>query len=159
MHPTSASRSPSKKSFAEPEPRHIRRGLKRLEPATKGTRENVFASLNLRDRSCYTTFSREDRRTCSKGQLYTYRRPDNILWFQRIRQRMGFAERRAEGIWARRFGRHSIERAGCLFLPVTLLACLVEPLAIHLDPTEPSGDMDYTFSLRRTRRLRAAMRG
>jgi len=39
------------------------------------------------------------------------------------------------------------------------LACLVEPLAIHLDPTEPSGDMDYTFSLRRTRRLRAAMRG
>src|SRR5580693_4562686 len=39
------------------------------------------------------------------------------------------------------------------------LACLVEPLAIHLDPTEPSGDMDYTSSLRRTRRLRAAMRG
>jgi len=32
-------------------------------------------------------------------------------------------------------------------------------LAIHLDPTEPSGDRDYTFSLRRTRRLRAAMRG
>jgi hypothetical protein len=22
------------------------------------------------------------------------------------------------------------------------LACLVEPLAIHLDPTEPSGDME-----------------
>jgi hypothetical protein len=38
------------------------------------------------------------------------------------------------------------------------LACLVEPLAIHLDPTEPSGDMDYTFSLRGTRRLRAPMR-
>ena len=100
------------------------------------------------------------------GQFYTYRRPDNILWFQRIRQRMGFAERRAEGIWARRFGRQSIQRAGCLFLPafrrVTAardLAGLVEPLAIHLDPTEPSGDMDYTFSLRRTRRLRAAMRG
>jgi len=36
---------------------------------------------------------------------------------------MGFAERRAEGIWARRFGRQSIQR--------------VEPLAIHLDPTEP----------------------
>jgi hypothetical protein len=61
---------------------------------------------------------------------------------------MGFAERRAEGTWARRFGRQSIQRAGCLFLPVTRLACLVEPLAIHLDPTEPSGDMDYTFSLR-----------
>jgi len=40
--------------------------------------------------------------------LYTYRRPDNILWFQRIRQRMGFAERRAEGIWAGRFGRQNI---------------------------------------------------
>jgi hypothetical protein len=25
---------------------------------------------------------------------------------------MGFAERRAEGIWARRFGRQSIQRAG-----------------------------------------------
>jgi len=46
------------------------------------------------------------------GQFYTYRRPNNILWFQRIRQRMGFAERRAEGIWARRFGRQSIQRAG-----------------------------------------------
>jgi hypothetical protein len=33
---------------------------------------------------------------------------------------MGFAERRAEGIWARRFGRQSIQRAGCLFLPVTI---------------------------------------
>jgi len=32
----------------------------------------------------------------------------------------GFAERRAEGIWARRFGRQSIQRAGCLFLPVTI---------------------------------------
>src|SRR5580698_10080512 len=102
MHPTSAWRWPAKKSFAEPEPRHIRRGLKRLKPATKGTRENVFASLNLRDRSCYATLSREDRRTCSKGQFYTYRRPENILWFQRIRQRMGFAERRAEGIRAPR---------------------------------------------------------
>jgi len=36
------------------------------------------------------------------------------------RQRMGFAERRAEGIWARRFGRQSIQRAGCLFLPVII---------------------------------------
>ena len=36
-------------------------------------------------------FLREDRRTCSKGQFYSYRRPDNILWFQRIRERMGFA--------------------------------------------------------------------
>jgi hypothetical protein len=72
-------------------------GLKRLKPATKGTRENVFASLNLRDRSCYATLSREDRRTCSTGQFYTYRRPEKILWFQRIRRRMGFAERRAEG--------------------------------------------------------------
>jgi hypothetical protein len=26
---------------------------------------------------------------------------------------MGFAERRAEGIWARRFARQSIQRAGC----------------------------------------------
>ena len=51
------------------------------------------------------------------GQFYTYRRPDNILWFQRIRQRMGLAERRAEGIWARRFGRQSIQRAGCLSFP------------------------------------------
>src|ERR1700723_4646468 len=108
------------KSFAEPEPRRIRQGLKRLEPATKGTRENVFASLNLRERSCYTTFSREDRRTCSKRQFYTIRRPDNILWFQRIRQRKGFVERRAEGIRAWRFGRQSIQRAGCLFLPVTI---------------------------------------
>src|ERR1700689_5236605 len=83
MHPTSASRLPSKKSFAEPEPRRIRRGLKRLEPATKGTRENVFASLNLRDRACYTTFSREDRRTCSKGLFYTYRRPDASGWVLR----------------------------------------------------------------------------
>ena len=33
------------------------------------------------------------------------RRPDNILWFQRIRQRVGFAARSAEGVWARRFGR------------------------------------------------------
>jgi len=33
---------------------------------------------------------------------------------------MGFAERKAEGIWARRFGRQSIQRAGCLFLPVTI---------------------------------------
>jgi hypothetical protein len=32
--------------------------------------------------------------------ILPYRRPDDILWFQRIRQRMGFAERRAEGIWA-----------------------------------------------------------
>jgi hypothetical protein len=32
------------------------------------------------------------------------RRPDNILWF---RQRVGFAERRAEGVWARRFGRQN----------------------------------------------------
>ena len=47
---------------------------------------------------------------CSKGQFYTYRRPDNSPWFQRIRQRIGFAERRAEGIWA--FGRQSIQRAG-----------------------------------------------
>ena len=39
------------------------------------------------------------------------------------------------------------------------LACLVEPLAIHLDPTKPSEDMDYTFSLRRTRRLRPANAG
>src|ERR1700683_2415336 len=120
MHQTSASCWPSKKSFAEPEPRHIRRGLKRLEPATKGTRENVFASLNLRDRSCYATFSREDRRTCSKGQFYTNRRPDNILWFQRIRQRMGFAERRAEGIrdTAVRTPEHPTRRL--LFLPVTI---------------------------------------
>src|ERR1700733_3442089 len=35
------------------------------------------------------------------------RRPHNILWFQRIRRRVGFAERRAEGVWARRFGRQS----------------------------------------------------
>ena len=56
----------------------------------------------------------------AKGQFYTFRRPDDILWFQRIRQRMGFAERRAEGIWARRFGRQGIQRAGCLFLPVTI---------------------------------------
>src|SRR6202050_5919185 len=83
MHQTSASCWPSKKSFAEPEPRHIRRGLKRLEPATKRTRENVFASLNLRDRSCYATFSREDRRTCSKGRFYTYRRPDASGWVLR----------------------------------------------------------------------------
>ena len=61
---------------------------------------------------------------------------------------MGFAERRAEGIWARRFGRQSIQRAGCLIPSSHDLACLVEPLAIHLDPTEPSGDMDYAFSLR-----------
>src|ERR1700689_567593 len=90
-----------------------------MEPATKGTRENVFASLNLRDRSCYATFSREDRRTCSKGQFYTYYRPDNILWLQRIRQRMGFAE-------------HPTRR---VLIPSSHdLACLVEPLAIHLDP-------------------------
>jgi len=31
--------------------------------------------------------------TCSKGQFYTYRLPNKTLWFQRIRQRMGFAER------------------------------------------------------------------
>jgi hypothetical protein len=46
--------------------------------------------------------------------------PDKILWFQRIRQRMGFAERKAEGIRARRFGRQSIQCPGCLFLPVTI---------------------------------------
>jgi hypothetical protein len=39
---------------------------------------------------------------------------------RRIRQRMGFAERRAEGSWARRFGRQSIQPAGCLFLPVAI---------------------------------------
>ena len=56
----------------------------------------------------------------SKEQFYTYCRPDNILWFQRIRQRMGFAERRAEGIWASNApGAYSFQ----------------------------SGDMDYTFSL------------
>ena len=36
--------------------------------------------------------------TYSKAQLYTYRLPNKTLWLQRIRQRMGFAERRAEGI-------------------------------------------------------------
>ena len=38
---------------------------------------------------------------------------------------MGFAERRAEGIWARRLGRQSIQRAGCLLLPVTIWRVLV----------------------------------
>jgi hypothetical protein len=28
--------------------------------------------------------------TSSKGQFYTYRPPNKTLWFQRIRQRMGF---------------------------------------------------------------------
>jgi hypothetical protein len=32
----------------------------------------------------------------SKGQFYTYRRPDKIPWFQCIRQRIGFADRRAK---------------------------------------------------------------
>ena len=46
--------------------------------------------------------------------------------FQRIRRRMGFAERRAEAIRARRFGLRSIRscsdllRRGCLFLPVAI---------------------------------------
>src|SRR5580658_3919298 len=154
MHPTSAS-GWLRRSFAAPQGR-IRQGPKRLEPAAKGTRENVFASLNLRDRSCYATFSREDRRTCNQGQFYTNRwqcinltdippsrRTDNILWFQRIRKRMGFAERRAEGIWARRFARQSIRRARLLIPSSHDLACLVEPLAIHLDPTEPSGDRSH----------------
>jgi hypothetical protein len=69
-------------------------------------------------------FVPEDRRTCSKGQFYTYRRPNNILWFQGIRQRMGFTERRAEGTG----------RGGS------------NARAIHLDPAEPSGVMDYTFA-------------
>src|SRR5215469_3610227 len=77
---------------------------KKAGTSNERNKRERFRIVKSRDRSCYATFSREDRRTCSKGQFYTYRRPDNILWFQRIRQRMGFAERRAEGIWARRFG-------------------------------------------------------
>src|SRR5579863_7995064 len=50
----------------------------------KGTEGNVFAWLNLRRRIAWTY---------SKGQFYTYRLPNKTLWFQRIRQRMGFAER------------------------------------------------------------------
>src|SRR5665213_1398252 len=49
----------------------------------KGTRENVFASLNLRDRSCHAPFSREGRRTCNTGQFYTYRRTDASGWVLR----------------------------------------------------------------------------
>jgi hypothetical protein len=73
---------------------------------------------------------------CSKGQFYTIRRPDNILWFQGIRQRMGFAERKLGT--AVRTPEHPTRR---VLIPSSHdLAYLVEPLAIHLDPTEPSGD-------------------
>src|ERR1700733_13354292 len=94
----------------------MRRGLKRLEPATKASNVCVFASLSLHARSCYATFSCEDRTRYSKGQFYTHPQPDKILWFQRIRPADGFAEHRTEGIsslatgattGARRFGRQS----------------------------------------------------
>jgi len=39
------------------------------------------------------------------------------------RQRMGFAE--PGGVWARRFGRQSIQRAKCVFLPVTIWRVLL----------------------------------
>ena len=69
----------------------------------------------------------------ARDNFTPYRRSDNILWFQRIRQRMGFAERRAEG---------DVRTAVPTPEHPTRRVCLVEPLAIHLDPTEPSGDMD-----------------
>src|ERR1700733_5246252 len=50
----------------------MRRGLKRLEPATKGSNACVFASLSLHARSCYATFSCEDRTRYSQGQFYTH---------------------------------------------------------------------------------------
>jgi len=56
---------------------------------------------------------------------------------------MGFAERRAEGT---RTPEHPTRR---VLIPSSQdLACLIEPLAIHLDPTEPSGDMDTRAVLR-----------
>jgi len=50
---------------------------------------------------------------------------------------MGFAERRAEGVWARRFGQPEHPTRRVLIPSSHDLACLVEPLAIHLDPKKP----------------------
>jgi hypothetical protein len=66
---------------------------------------------------------------------------------------MGFAERRAGGNPGTpvRMPEHPTRR---VLIPSSHdLACFVEPLAIRLDPTEPSGDMDYAFSPGRTRQF------
>ena len=101
--------------------------LKRLEPATKGSNENVFASLSLHARSCYATFSREDRTRYSQGQFYTHPQPDKILWFQRIRPADGFAEHRTEGMLSTAV--RTPEPPGASHD----LACLTDTLRIFLD--------------------------
>ena len=80
-------------------------------------------------------------------QFYTHRRPENILWFQRLRQRMGFAKRRAEEVWVGGSGARASNGPGAYsFQSRSGVSCRATGHSLH--PTEASGDMDYTFSVR-----------